>query len=188
MRYKNFTGSVFSLGRMFLLLLLITFIYACNKDTAPGPPSSLTRLSEDIKFESRDTAITLRWRGAITAWEGETLPNIRYEVNISADPDYEDESQLALTLETDSPFVSLNKEQIVPLQEYYARVRCVVGPIEARAGWLESDVFMILDRVPDITLLKSVKVHETTDNAVIIRWRTDPDHDLTHYVLTEGEQ
>lgn len=188
MRFKKFTSHTISFYRIGLLALLVALVCACNKDDAPGPPSSLTRLSEDIKFDSRDTAITLRWRGAITAWEGETIPNIRYEVNISSDPDYEDESQTALTLEIDSPFISLNKEQLVPLQEYYARVRSVVGPNEARSGWLESDVFMILDKVPEIKVLRPVKNQEITDNMAIVRWGTDEEHAVTHYVLTEGEQ
>lgn len=188
MKYKNFTGSVFSLGRMFLLLLLVTFIYACNKDTASGPPSSLTRLSENIEFEHRDTAVTLRWREALTAWEGENKPDVRYEINISSDPDYEDENQTALVLEIDSPFISLNREQLVPLQEYYARVRSIAGPNEARSGWLESDAFMILDKVPEITVLRPVKNHEITDNVAIVRWGSDEEHEVTHYVLTEGDQ
>lgn len=173
-------------------MLLTATIYSCNKDDTLGPPSSLTELIDDIKLESRDTAITLRWRKALTAWEGDTEPTVRYEVNVSSDPEFEDESQQVLALETDSPFVSLNQQQLVPLQEYYARVRSIAGPNNARSNWLESKVFMILDEVPEVPVLKPVKAQEITDEVAIVHWGDADEYTITHLVLTadgqEGEE
>ncbi|WP_257668606.1 fibronectin type III domain-containing protein [Parapedobacter tibetensis] len=185
MRLKKFVSHRIPFCRIGILALLITSIYSCKKD-ATHQPSSITKMVGAIEFVNLDTAITLTWRKALTGWEGENKPAVRYEVNVSLDPTYEDQSKEVLTLETDSSFVHFNEEQLVPLQVYFARVRSIAGSNEARSAWMESAEFFILDEVPEISILRTVKNHEVTDKSAILRWGTDGEHEVTHLIWKEA--
>lgn len=186
MRYKNFTGSVFSFGRMFLLLLLVASIYACNKNAALGPPSSLTEMTGRIEFINVDTAITLTWDKAHTAWQGDYVPDVHYEVQVSLDETFTDPIKLAYSGVVDSAYLFLNEEHIIPLDTYYARVRAYAGTSTARSGWISSPSFFILDELPEINLFRTVKVWELTDNAVVLNW--EPNDELTRLVVSSGDE
>ena len=172
-----------------LLGALTATLYACSKDNNLAvPAASLTELAGDIQLESRDTALTLRWENAQTTWEGSGHEKVRYNVEVSLDKDFQNSNLMAFTLETDSPFVHFNQEQLIPFQEYYARVQAIAGSNELRSSWINSAVFQIYDKLRDLDLLKAIKVHELTDQAAIIHWQNDEQHRVTHAVLSsEGE-
>ncbi|MBD1420565.1 DUF5123 domain-containing protein [Sphingobacterium chuzhouense] len=182
MRFKYFMGSAFSLGKLGIFFLLIASIYACDKDTAQGPPTSLTRLDGAIRLVHLDTAVRLSWNKALTAWEGEHKPDIRYEIEVSSDPTFADQTQEVYTTQLDSAFIHLNANQLTHFEDYYARIRAVAGQNEARSNWLQSEVFHILDKVREINIFRSVKNHELIDRGVILRW--EKNDDITSVVLS----
>jgi len=175
-------GSAFSLGKLGIFFLLIASIYACDKDTAQGPPTSLTRLDGAIRLVHLDTAVRLSWNKALTAWEGEHKPDIRYEIEVSSDPTFADQTQEVYTTQLDSAFIHLNANQLTHFEDYYARIRAVAGQNEARSNWLQSEVFHILDKVREINIFRSVKNHELIDRGVILRW--EKNDDITSVVLS----
>lgn len=180
MRFKNFMGSTFSFCRVGLFFLLITSIYACKKETE-YPSASLVALDGTIRITNLDTAVTLTWNKAFTAWEGESKPAVHYEIEVSSDATFGDPAQNVYAAQIDSAFIHLNENQLTHFEEYYARVRAIAGSNEARSNWLQTAEFHILDEVPEINIFRTVKNHELIDKGVILRW--EKNDDVTEIVL-----
>lgn len=164
--------------------IFVMSMYSCNRDLA-YPAASLTELNSVIRFVHMDTAIQLNWDRALTAWEGDRRTEIEYEIQVSLDPNFDDPSQQATAILTDSIFVHLNEDQLTPLETYYARVRSRSKTNTAVSTWVHSAEFHILDEVPLINLFRPVRNHELTDRAVILRWEQNAD--LTHLVITSDD-
>ncbi|WP_149915439.1 DUF5123 domain-containing protein [Sphingobacterium cavernae] len=161
-------------------LLLAFLISSCQKKDS-YTLSSLTRLSGDISFVHADTAITLNWNNAITAWEGEGKPSLHYQVEVSTDSTFTDPQATIHTTEKDSTTISLGKEILTPNVIYFARVRSVAGTSASLSPWVNSTRFHILNEVPEIDIFRTLKYHDLIHNAAIIRWQQDAS--ITHIIV-----
>lgn len=187
MRFKKFTSHKISFCRIGLLALLFASIYACNKDSVMGPPTSLTEMGSNIRVVHADTSLILEWDKGLAAWEGGSRQaQVQYEVEVSKDSTFIDEGRLAYSGIIDSNFLFLGEEQITPLEIYFARVRTVANTGGGHSGWFRTARFHILDELPDIDLFRTIKVGQLTDQVVILNWEA---HDeLTRLVVaaTDG--
>lgn len=187
MKFKNFTGRVFTWGRAGLFFLLMASIYACKKDNAPGPPTSLTQMTSGITIVHADTSLTLTWNPGLAAWEGEDIQTqVQYEVQVSGDSTFSETSRLAYSGVIDSTFLFLGEEQITPLEIYFARVRTLASTGSGHSGWFTTARFHILDELPDIDLFRTIKVGQLIDQAIILNWESH--RELTRLVVaaTDG--
>ncbi len=182
MRLKKFIGHTSSFYRMAFLALMLASIYACNKDSVTGPATSLTEMRSAITLVHADTSLVLRWSPGVAAWEGDDRQTtVSYQIQVSADPTFSDESQHALDLETDSTWIFLGDEEIVPLQQYFARVRTVASTGTGSSGWMRTSSFQL----KPIDLFRPIKVWSLTDEAAILGWATHGE--LTTLVVETAE-
>lgn len=167
MRYKNFMGSVFSIGRMFFLFLFVASIYACNKDTAPGPPTSLTEMGSAITLVHADTSLVLQWEAGHAAWEGDSRQaEVSYEVQVSSDSTFNDAAQNVFDFVTDSTSLFLSDQDLTPLEPYFARVRTVASTGTGNSPWMRTSRF----QVRPIELFTPIKVWNLSHEAVVLNF------------------
>ncbi|NGM64477.1 DUF4957 domain-containing protein [Sphingobacterium sp. SGR-19] len=167
MRYKNFMGSVFSIGRMFFLFLFVASIYACNKDAAPGPPTSLTEMGSNIGIAHADTSLVLSWSPGLAAWEGDSRQAVvSYEVQVSSDSTFNDASQNVFDFITDSTSLFLSDQELTPLEPYFARVRTVASTGTGNSPWMRTSRF----QVRPIELFTPIKVWNLSHEAVVLNF------------------
>src|SRR5690606_36663123 len=128
MRLKKFMSHAVSLYRTGLLMLLLASIYACNKDSVTGPPTSLTEMGSAITLVHADTSLVLQWERGHAAWEGDSRrAQVSYEVQVSSDCTFNDAAQNAYDFITDSTLLFLSDQDLTPLEPYFARVRTVAS-------------------------------------------------------------
>ncbi|PRD49290.1 DUF4957 domain-containing protein [Sphingobacterium haloxyli] len=167
MRYKNFTGSVFSYGRMLFLFLLVAVMYACNKDVAPGPPTSLTQMGSAITLVHADTSLVLQWEAGHAAWEGDSRrAEVSYEVQVSSDSTFNDAAQNVFDFVTDSTSLFLSDQELTPLEPYFARVRTVPSTGTGSSSWMRTSRF----QVRPIELFTPIKVWNLSHEAVVLNF------------------
>ncbi|WP_437919079.1 DUF4957 domain-containing protein [Sphingobacterium sp. LRF_L2] len=167
MRFQKINPMRLFYGALFLAFLVVSFS-ACNKEATLGPPTSLTEMGSGITINHADTSLVLSWSSGFAAWEGKDRPtvNLSYEVQISTDETFKDDSQTALNLVIDSTSLFLNDEQLTPLQNYYARVRTVASTGTGSSDWATAASFQLRP----IDMFRAIKVWNRTDKAVILGW------------------
>lgn len=167
--------------RTLLFVFAIVAVNACNKETA-YPPVSLTKMTSGINVAHADTSVTLTWNPGIAAWEGEGHEvTVSYEVQISTDPTFSDESQNAFDFVTDSTSFFLGDEEITPLQYYTARVRTVASTGTGASEWMTTSSFQL----QPINLFRPIKVWNLADEEVILGWARHGE--LTSLVVETAE-
>ncbi|PRD54146.1 DUF4957 domain-containing protein [Sphingobacterium gobiense] len=167
MRYKNFTGSVFSFGRMILLFLSVACLYACNKDAVQGPPTSLTEMGSNIDIAHADTSLVLSWSPGLAAWEGDNRrAEVSYEVQVSSDSTFNDATQNVFDFVTDSTSLFLSDQELTPLEPYFARVRTVSSTGTGYSPWMRTSRF----QVRPIELFTPIKVWKLSHEAVVLNF------------------
>src|SRR5690606_3560202 len=153
--------------RMGLFLLLIASIYACNKDAAPGPPTSLTQMSSGIDIAHADTSLVLSWSPGLAAWEGDSRQVVvSYEVQVSSDSTFNDASQSVFDFITDSTSLFLSDQELTPLEPYFARVRTVASTGTGNSPWMRTSRF----QVRPIELFTPIKVWNLSHEAVVLNF------------------
>ncbi|GHE41435.1 DUF4957 domain-containing protein [Sphingobacterium griseoflavum] len=154
-------------GALFLTFLIVGF-NACSKETVLGPPTSLTEMASGISIAHADTSLVLSWSPGLAAWEGKDRPvvTLSYEVQVSTDETFRDESQIALDFVVDSTSLFLNDEQLTPLQQYYARVRTAPSTGTGHSAWTAASSFQLRP----IDMFRPIKVWNLTDEAAILGW------------------
>ena len=165
MRNSTILKSYFRWG---LLMILASLIYACNKDDVSGPPTSLTSMGSGIRIVHADTSLVLEWDPGFIAWEGDERPTtMHYEVTVSQDSTFEDESQNVFDFETDSTSLFLGEQEIVPLEKYFARVRTVASSGTGSSSWAKTPSFQLRP----INIWKPIKVGNLSDEEAILNWK-----------------
>ena len=165
-----------------LLMILAGLVYACNKDDAAGPPTSLSTMGSNVTIDHADTSLVLKWEPGLVAWEGAERPTtLRYAVQISQDSTFEDESQNVFDFETDSTSFFLGDQELVPLERYFARVRTVTSTGTGFSSWSNTDGF----ELRPINIWKPIKVGNLSDAEAILNWRRHGE--LTNLVVSTKE-
>lgn len=167
MRLKKFTSHAISFYRTGLLMLLIASIYACNKDAAPGPPTSLTEMGSNIDIAHADTSLVLSWSPGLAAWEGDSRQAVvSYEVQVSSDSTFNDAAQNVFDFVTDSTSLFLSDQELTPLEPYFARVRTVSSTGTGSSPWMRTSRF----QVRPIELFTPIKVWNLSHEAVVLNF------------------
>ncbi len=167
MRLKKFTSHVISFNRTGLLMLLIASIYACNKDSVTGPPTSLTEMTSGVAIAHADTSLVLSWTPGIAAWEGDSRQAVlSYEVQVSSDSTFNDAAQNVFDFITDSTALFLSDQELTPLEPYFARVRTVSSTGTGDSPWMRTSRF----QVRPIELFTPIKVWNLSHDAVVLNF------------------
>ncbi|TYR37987.1 DUF4957 domain-containing protein [Sphingobacterium phlebotomi] len=167
MRLKKFTSHVISFNRTGLLMLLIASIYACNKDSVTGPPTSLTEMTSGVAIAHADTSLVLSWTPGIAAWEGDSRQAVlSYEVQVSSDSTFNDAAQNVFDFVTDSTSLFLSDQELTPLEPYFARVRTVSSTGTGDSPWMRTSRF----QVRPIELFTPIKVWNLSHDAVVLNF------------------
>ncbi|MCA5004699.1 DUF5123 domain-containing protein [Sphingobacterium bovistauri] len=180
MRLKKYYQSS---ATIVAVILLAFFFNGCQKDPS-YTPTSLTRLSGNISFLHADTAITLNWNNAITAWQGDQNPSLGYLIEVSTDSTFSDNQAIIHTADKDSTTITLGKDILTPNVIYFARVRSVAGTSSSVSEWINSARFHILNEVPEVNIFRNLKYHDLIHNAAIVRWEQNAT--LTHLVVSSA--
>ncbi|HLR50705.1 MAG TPA: DUF5123 domain-containing protein [Candidatus Sphingobacterium stercoripullorum] len=186
MKPKNYINCTFlsSISGMFLFLCIL-FI-GCKKDVK-YESVSLTDMASNIKITHADTSLILSWDPGLLAWEGDGVDvSLKYEVQISSDSTFSAVSNDAYNALIDSAFLYLGEEQIVPLQEYFARVRAVASTGKGESRWVTSEKFHILDELPEINLFRTIKIHQLTDQGIYLNWESNDE--LTRLIVSTEDE
>lgn len=167
MRFKKFTSHKISFCRIGLLALLFASIYACNKDSVMGPPTSLTEMGSAITLVHADTSLWLQWEAGRAAWEGDNRrAEITYEVQVSTDSTFDDASQNVIDFLTDSMSIFLSDQELTPLEPYFARVRTVSSTGTGDSPWMRTSRFQL----KPINLFTPIKVWNLSHEAVVLNF------------------
>jgi len=167
MRLKKFMSHAVSFYRTGLLMLLLASIYACNKDSVTGPPTSLTEMGSAITLVHADTSLVLQWERGHAAWEGDSRrAEVSYEVQVSSDSTFNDAAQNVFDFITDSTSLFLSDQDLTPLEPYFARVRTVASTGTGNSPWMRTSRF----QVRPIELFTPIKVWNLSHEAVVLNF------------------
>src|SRR5690606_34703891 len=167
MRLKKFMSHAVSFYRTGLLMLLLASIYACNKDSVTGPPTSLTEMGSAITLVHADTSLVLQWERGHAAWEGDSRQAVvSYEVQVSSDSTFSNAAQNVFDFITDSTSLFLNDQELTPLEPYFARVRTVSSTGTGDSPWMRTSRF----QVRPIELFTPIKVWNLSHEAVVLNF------------------
>lgn len=156
-----------SFYRTGLLMLLLASIYACNKDSVTGPPTSLTEMGSAITLVHADTSLVLQWERGHAAWEGDSRrAEVSYEVQVSSDSTFNDAAQNVFDFITDSTSLFLSDQDLTPLEPYFARVRTVASTGTGNSPWMRTSRF----QVRPIELFTPIKVWNLSHEAVVLNF------------------